>query len=152
MRLENWLWWHQKIIWADKMCYGKWRCSWAQELQLNGWPWCSCAHQPAGAGPGCSWGKSQSPGPGCCIAQARAEAGLQPRQYDRILLTWQSKIHYLGRKMLVALKQMMGSNRGVSYRAYTDVFLHAENFCDWRRQDQFPRAQNMTRCEFNEVK
>lgn len=50
-------------------------------------------------------------------SQARAEEGLQPRQYDQILLIWQYKIRYLGWKMLVALKQMVGSNRGVSYRA-----------------------------------
>jgi len=38
-----------------------------------------------------AWGVALPP-----TSQARTEAGLQPMQYHKILLTWQSQIHYLG--------------------------------------------------------
>ena len=57
------------------MRYGKWICSQVQELQLDSWPGCSHAHQPAEAGPGCCWEKSQTAGPGRCIATNLAGKG-----------------------------------------------------------------------------
>lgn len=52
----------------------------------------------------------------------------------------------------VALRWVVGSNHSVSYRAWTDMFPQAEDFCGWRRQGQSPRVRYMTRCEFNELK
>jgi len=40
----------------------------APESKIFSWPWCSHAHQPAGSGSDYCWGKSQTPGLGCCIA------------------------------------------------------------------------------------